>query len=86
MYAVTLARPARRFYENADAPLQRRLDRCFEQLKRTPRRHPNVKALKGQLAGLFRYRIGDYRVVYRIDEAGGVVIVTVIAHRRDVYD
>jgi mRNA interferase RelE/StbE len=33
-----------------------------------------------------RIRIGDWRVVYIIDDAANLVSVTRIAHRRDVYD
>jgi mRNA interferase RelE/StbE len=84
VYQVLLAEPARRFYEDADAPLQRKLDRCIEVLRTDPRRHPNIKPLKGQFQGLYRFRVGDYRVVYRI-EGDRVVIVAYIAHRREVY-
>ena len=86
MYRVSLADHARGFFEAADAPLQRRLDRCFDQLKVTPRRHNNVKALRGNRAGSFRYRVGDWRVIYRIEESEQVVVVTDIAHRREVYE
>ena len=37
-------------------------------LKTDPRSHPNIKQLKGDLAGYYRYRVGDYRVVYDIDD------------------
>ncbi len=86
MHNVTFSTDARRFFEAADRTLQRKLDRCFEVLKHTPRRHPNIKALKGRLAGLYRYRIGDYRVVYVVDDKDVTVAVVTIAHRRDVYD
>jgi mRNA interferase RelE/StbE len=86
IYAVTLSREARRFYEAAEASLQRKLDRCFDVLKITPRHHPNVKRLKGRLSELYRYRVGDYRVVYQIEDAAVVVAVLTIAHRRDVYE
>jgi mRNA interferase RelE/StbE len=39
--------------------------------------------LKGQFAGLRRYRIGDYRVIYAI--LGDDVLILRIGHRRDVY-
>jgi mRNA interferase RelE/StbE len=39
--------------------------------------------LKGQFAGLRKYRIGDYRVIYSI--LGDDVLILRIAHRRDVY-
>ena len=32
-----------------------------------------------------RIRIGDYRIVYAVDDAEGLVIIARIAHRRDVY-
>jgi len=86
MFRLSFSSDAAKFFERADAPLQRKLDRCFEQLKREPRRHNNIKALKGMFAGYFRYRVGDYRVVYRIDDTTHTINVIDIANRRDVYD
>lgn len=74
MYNVALSPAARQFYEDAAVSLQRRFDRCFAQLRREPRRHPNIKPLKGKLAGYYRYRAGDYRVLYRIDDLQRVVL------------
>ena len=85
-YQINLSERAKRFFERADAPLQRRLDRCFDQLKADPRRHPNIKALSGAYSGYFRYRVGDYRVVYAIDQSARAVQIVVIAHRREVYE
>jgi mRNA interferase RelE/StbE len=39
--------------------------------------------LKGQFAGLRKFRIGDYRVIYSI--LGNDVLILRIGHRRDVY-
>jgi mRNA interferase RelE/StbE len=39
--------------------------------------------LKGQFAGLRKYRVGDYRVIYAI--LGDEVVVLRIGHRKDVY-
>jgi mRNA interferase RelE/StbE len=86
MYSVQLSAGARAFFAKADLVLARKLVRCFEQLERAPRRHPNIRALTGPLAGYFRYRVGDHRVIYRIDESNRVVIVAIIAHRKQVYD
>ena len=33
----------------------------------------------------FRLRVGDYRIVYAVDDAEDLVIIARIAHRRDVY-
>ncbi len=85
-FTVVLSHRAIRFFERADAPLQRRLDRCFDQLKLNPRRHSNIKVLSGDYAGFFRYRVGDYRVVYAVNDPAQTVEIILIAHRREVYE
>ena len=42
-------------------------------------------ALKGDMRGLRRLRVGDYRVVYEIRDDELVVLVVRVAHRRDAY-
>jgi len=86
MFEVILSPEAQAFYANADPPLAKKLARCFSYLERDPRRHSNIKRLKGEYAGCFRYRADDWRVLYRIDDQGNRVRVLVIAHRREVYD
>ena len=53
-----------------------------------PQRHPTAaggKKLKGY-KDQWRVRVGDWRVVYLIDDAPNFVSVTRIAHRREVYE
>ena len=85
MYEVLLTRDAQQFYQSADDPLARRLNRCFDQLRRDPYKHPNIKRLKGSMAGYWRYRVGDWRVVYRVDKDERVVTVVLIVHRSKAY-
>jgi len=86
MYEVILSPDAQAFYARADRPLAAKLARCFSRLEREPRKHNNVKRLTGKFAGLFRYRVGDWRVIIRIDERAKQVHVLVIAHRREIYE
>jgi mRNA interferase RelE/StbE len=44
------------------------------------------KPLRMNLAGLWRYRIGDYRLICRIEEYRLVVLVLKVGHRREVYE
>jgi len=85
MYDLVLTREASRFYNRAEMPLVRRLNRCFSQLRENPYSHPNIKRLRGSLAGYWRYRVGDWRVVYEVDDENERITVLLIAHRRDVY-
>ena len=43
-------------------------------------------ALLGDLKGLWRYRVGDYRIVADIRDKEIVVMVVTVGHRRNVYD
>jgi len=74
MYDVFLTKEAQRFYEEADRVLVRKINRCFEVLRQDPYSHPNIKWLKGPLAGYLRYRVGDWRVVYEVREEGQEVL------------
>jgi mRNA interferase RelE/StbE len=86
MFEVILSPEARAFYAEADRPLARRLARCFAQLEHEPRRHNNIRRLSGSQAGNFRYRVGDWRVLYRIEDGAQQVHVLVIAHRSEIYE
>lgn len=86
MFEVLLSPEADEFFATAQRPLARKLARCFAQLEREPRRHSNIRRLKGDMAGLLRYRVGDWRVVYRVDDTAKQVNVLLIAHRREIYE
>lgn len=43
--------------------------------------------LRGKLGGLFRFRIGDYRAIFRPDSRGQIVILLIlrVGHRSEIY-
>ena len=86
MYDVVLANTARLTFDAASPALQKKLDRCFTQLMNEPRRHNNIKSLKGRFKGYFRYRVGDYRIIYRVEDHALRVVIVDIANRKDVYE
>lgn len=44
------------------------------------------KALTGDLGGFWRYRVGNFRIICKIDDGKLVVLVVKISHRKDVYE
>ena len=54
-------------YRRLDANMTRRVDRAIDTLIHNPLFGPNIVKLKGQYTGLYRYRVGRYRIIYRID-------------------
>lgn len=43
------------------------------------------KALKGKYLNLWRYRVGDYRIICEIKNNELIVLVIRVSHRKDVY-
>ena len=58
--------------------LKKNLDGC-----ENPRIHG--KALVSNKAGLWRYRVGDYRILAEIRDEEVIILVLQIGHRRDIY-
>jgi mRNA interferase RelE/StbE len=44
------------------------------------------KSLSRELVGLWRYRVGDYRIICKIEDDRLVVLVVAVGHRKEVYD
>jgi mRNA interferase RelE/StbE len=86
MYEILLHPDAQKVYAKADKALAKKIAKCLLQLEQDPRSHPNIKALKGEYLGLYRYRIGDYRIIYSIEDEVVQVYVVAIAHRSKAYE
>lgn len=44
------------------------------------------KALSSNLVGLWRYRVGDYRIIAKIEDGKLIILIVAIGHRREIYD
>jgi mRNA interferase RelE/StbE len=63
--------------------VQQRIADRIDELKTNPY-PPGIKALKNG-DGRLRLRVGDYRVIYRIEADNLVIIVIKVGHRRNIY-
>jgi mRNA interferase RelE/StbE len=83
-YAIAFTPAAARDLAALDPPVRRRVARRIEALGVDPR-PAGVQALIGG-EGLLRERVGDYRIIYRIEDRRLVVLIIIrIGHRREVY-
>lgn len=82
-YRVEITRDALRALTKLDKPVRRRVQSAIDGLSERPR-PPGVIALQG-LRGAYRLRVGNYRVVYTVEDSRLVVLVVDIGHRREIY-
>jgi mRNA interferase RelE/StbE len=66
-----------------DPPVQQRLRGAIELLAVDPR-PPASRRLVGRPA--YRVRVGDYRILYNVEDDMLVIVVFRLAHRRDAYE
>jgi mRNA interferase RelE/StbE len=82
-YTVEFARSTLREFKALERSTQRRIATHIDRLAHDPF-PPGCKKLKGE-PGHYRIRVGDYRVVYRVERSRVTIVVVKIGHRRDVY-
>ncbi len=58
----------------------------YPQLKSNPYYGTNIKKLKGKFEGYYRYRLGNYRLFYLIEEEKVLIVVIDFKHRQRSYD
>ena len=85
MAEVRLSRQAERAYRRLPVEVRSRIDGVLARLECGELNHPNVRALRGPLEGSQRWRVGDWRVVFRIDPNRDVVWVEAITTRGGAY-
>ena len=82
-YRIVFTPAAERAFFAMSKDVQRRIDQRLLALQDNPR-PPGIKALKGD-AGIYRLRVGDYRVLYKVHDDQVVVVIVTVGHRREVY-
>jgi len=82
-YGIRFAKSARKQLQGLNRALARRILARIENLAEMPR-PPGCVKLEGAL-GLWRIRVGEYRVIYEIDDRRRLIDVNAVRHRRDAY-
>ena len=84
MYTVHILKAASRELAHLDTPVAKRIVARIHWLAENLD-DAKPKALKGELASLYKLREGDYRIIYEIIRKENVILVHSIGHRREVY-
>jgi mRNA interferase RelE/StbE len=83
MYKVILGSPVRKDLDNLQSAVYQRILAALQDLADNPRPRGCVKLVTG--VGEYRLRVGDYRVLYDVDDRDHTVTVLRVKHRSKVY-
>ncbi len=77
---------AKKDLEKIDKLWQRRIKKNLQMLSENPALLKNkITKLKGKYKDYFRLRVGNYRVIFRVEKKKLVILVVRIAHRKEIY-
>lgn len=82
-YVLRFKTSAAKELRNLSSEIKQRIVLAIDELSQNPRPSGVVK-LQGE-EQLYRIRVGDYRIVYEIDDAAKLIRITRVRHRSDVY-
>jgi mRNA interferase RelE/StbE len=85
MYKIIFHKNAARNYRNADTKLQSRIHTAVDTILDNPRYHVHIKKLEGELQDMYRYRLGNLRILYEIHEDLKTIRIKAIEGRGSVY-
>lgn len=68
MHKILFHRNAVKFYRKADDALKERIADAIDVIAADPRLDSHIKKLKGDLKHMHRFRMGDLRILYEIDD------------------
>ena len=84
MYEIRILEPADRELARLDQSVGRFIVKRIKWLAKNLD-HIRPEPLTGDLAGLYKFRAGDYRIFYQILHDEQTIVIHEIGHRRDVY-
>ena len=83
-YAIKLKRSALKAIESLGAATKRRIWEAIEGLAKEPRPR-GCRKISGPEENRYRIRVGDYRIIYRVNDDKILILVVRVGHRRDIY-
>ena len=78
-YSIVLEKPAQKFLKRLSKEEKSRILKALQKLPKG-----DVKAMQGY-RGYYRLRVGDYRVIYTIDNGELLIMVIDVGNRGDIY-
>lgn len=84
-WRIEIDKDVQRSMKKLDKQIAKRIVAKLHEISQLEDPRSMGKGLTGNLAGVWRYRVGDYRILCDINDGRLVILVVDVAHRREVY-
>ena len=84
-WRIEIDKDVQRSMKKLDKQIARRIVAKLHEISQLEDPRSMGKGLTGNLSGVWRYRVGDYRILCDINDGRLVILVVDVAHRREVY-
>lgn len=85
MYTIRIKRSAEKELSKVHSSMIKRIVKAIDGLAQNPR-PSGSKKLEALKEPLWRIRVGDYRIIYHIEDVIRIVEIRRVGHRREIYD
>jgi mRNA interferase RelE/StbE len=85
MWTIRLNPLSAKILKGLDKTTKQRIEVFIDSLESIDNPRSHGKALTGDLKGLWRYRVGDYRLITQIKDSELIILVIDLGHRKTIY-
>lgn len=83
---VILTPDAKKDLKKLDKSIQKKVSAYLDEVAELENPRSRGKGLSSNLHGLWRYRVGDYRILCKIKDEELIILVLEVGHRKNIYD
>jgi len=84
-WTISLSKKSSKTLKSLDNSVRKNIIRFIDKLVESDNPRVSGKALQGSLKGLWRYRVGDYRLICQIKDDELIILFVEIGHRKNIY-
>ena len=84
-WKIDLSEKAKNELRHFDKPIRERIRNFIDRLEKLPDPRMKGEPLTGNLSDFWKYRVGDYRIICRIQDKELIILIVKLGHRREVY-
>ena len=85
VYKIQITKSCRKQIDRAPRQIQHAVEKVLEKISVNPFPQHGVKALTAEWTGFYRVRLGNYRMIYRVEDEIVTIFVVAFGPRGDIY-